>query len=599
MKAASKETGLLSGLAEKLGELETAVAHQGERFHAVLEIGAALSSARDLDELLQLVMDRLTALLKAEASTLFLHDARRRELWSKVLKGSALKEIRIPDRSGIAGHVLETGRSLVLADAYEDSRFNPEIDRSSGFRTRSIVAAPLKHVSGRILGVLEVLHRKVNAFDGEDRVLVEAVATQIAAVLDNVLLLDELRAQNEKLLKAGEELAQAVRDLDLLYEIEQAVSSSEQQADLLDRILEKATAVIGAGGGSILLSHEDKGELFFKSVRGDKSDALVSMSLRPGQGIAGYVAQTGEVVRVAHAESCEHHDRSIARKLGVAVDSVLCVPIEGEDRVLGSLELLNKPGGFDDGDQRLATLLAGQTGRAILLRKAREEGERKARLATIGQMLSGVLHDLRTPMTIISGYVQMMVSEDDPVERAKMSEIVQKQFEHINAMTKETLAFARGERELLLRKVYLQHFVREVEDYLRAEFERTHVELKVQASYTGVARFDENKLKRVVYNIARNAVQAMPHGGRFVFTVDRDGDQLLLRFQDNGPGIPPEIADKLFESFVTARKEDGTGLGLAIVKKIAEEHGGSVSCRSRPGKGTTFEVRIPLGVPAS
>src|SRR5438270_6906317 len=234
--------GIVSGLSEKLNELENAVARQAERFTAVLDIGTQISSARDVDALLRLVMDRLTALIAAEASTLFMLDEAKNELWSRVLRGSTLKEIRIPAKTGIAGHVVESGKTALLTDAYDDIRFNPEIDRLSGFRTRSMIAAPLRHVSGRILGVVEVLHRKVNAFNIDDRALVEAVASQIAAVLDNVLLLDELRGQNEKLLKAGEELAQAVQDLDLLYEVEKAVASSEKQTELLDRILAKACA---------------------------------------------------------------------------------------------------------------------------------------------------------------------------------------------------------------------------------------------------------------------------------------------------------------------------------------------------------------------
>ncbi|MHB8874927.1 MAG: GAF domain-containing sensor histidine kinase [Myxococcaceae bacterium] len=600
VKGALKETpsGLLTGLTEKLSELEEAVGRQADRFTAVLEIGTAISSARDIDGLLRLVMDRLTTLLGAEASTLFMLDSGKQELWSRVLRGSALKEIRIPIASGIAGHVVTSGQTLLLGDAYSDIRFNPDIDRQSGFRTRSIIAAPLRHVSGRILGVLEVLHRRVNAFNADDRSLVDAVASQIAAVLDNVLLLDELRNQNEKLLRAGEKLSQAVQDLDVLYDVERAVTSTEGQTELLDRILVKAIDVIGAASGSILLSEPDRDALYFRSARGEKSEKLTAMSLKAGQGIAGHVAESGEPVRVDRAEDSPHYDKTIAKKLGVSIEAVLCVPIEGEDRVLGALELLNKKGGFDEGDQRLATLLAGQSGRAIALRKRREAGEQEARLSSIGQMLSGVVHDLRTPMTVISGYTQLMAAEEDAGERQKAAEIVEKQFEQINGMIRETLAFARGERELLLRKVYLQKFMVEIEEYLRKDLEPSGVELKVNVNYTGTARFDENKLKRVVYNIARNAAQAMPEGGRFTVGVDREEDELVLRFADNGPGVPPEITDRLFQSFVTARKKNGTGLGLAIVKKIAEEHGGNVTFKSRPGKGTTFEVRIPAGTPA-
>jgi signal transduction histidine kinase len=590
-------SGLVTGLSEKLNELEQAVVRQAERFTAVLDIGTQISAARDVDALLRLVMDRLTALLGAEASTLFMVDEEASQLWSRVLRGSTLKEIRIPVNAGIAGHVVESGKSLMLADAYADIRFNPEIDRQSGFRTRSMIAAPLRHVSGRILGVVEVLHRKVNAFSHEDRALVEGVASQIAAVLDNVLLVEQLRSKNEKLTQTSDDLAGAVRDLDLLYEVERAVSQADAQEDLLERILNKAIAVLEAGAGSILLMEEEKDALYFRSAKGEKSDALVAMSLKAGQGIAGHVAETGEAVRVLDAADSPHYDKTIAKKLGVSIGALLCVPIAAEGKIIGALELLNKKGGFDHGDERLATLLAGQAGRAITLRRSREEGERRGRMAAIGQMLSGVLHDVRTPMTVIAGYAELMADETDPVERQNASQIILGQLEHLNAMTRETLAFAKGERSVLLRKVYMQTFIKEVQVQLAQEFSATKVELKVQADYTGSARFDENKLKRVVYNLARNAIEAMPKGGRFTYAVIREEEELVMRFSDNGPGIPPEIADKLFGSFVTARKKNGTGLGLAIVKTIAEEHGGTVVCKSKPGKGTTFELRIPAGAP--
>jgi signal transduction histidine kinase len=586
--------GLLTGLSNKLVELDAAVSRQAERFVAVLEIGTALASARDVDALLKLVIERMAGLLGAEAATLFMYDAHADELTSRVLRGGGLTELRLPASNGIVGHVVRSGETLLVADAYEDARFNREVDRKSGFRTRSIIAAPLRHVSGRILGVVEVMDRKVGAFSDEDRALVEAIAAQIAGVLDNVLLMETMRTQNEQLRGAMNELSAAMRDMDLLYELEQAIYSTGTQEELLDMILGKATSIIGASAGSILLREEEQGLLYFRSAKGEKAEALTSTSIKVGQGIAGRVAQTGEAVRVESAEDSPFHDRALARRLGVPARAVLCVPIQGNDRVLGALELLNKPGGFDAADERFATLVAGQAGRAVLLRRTREEGERKARLAALGQMLSGVLHDLRTPMTIISGYAQLMVGEDDRQERERLADIIEKQFDHIGGMTRETLAFARGERELLLRKVYLQDFCREVEEYLRHDLEQSQVELKMQVSYTGVARLDENKLKRVIYNIARNAAQAMRTDGRFTFCVEREEEELVLRFQDTGPGIPPEIADRLFESFVTAGKSEGSGLGLAIVKRIVEAHGGTVSFKSKPGRGTTFEVRLPL-----
>jgi len=282
--------------------------------------------------------------------------------------------------------------------------------------------------------------------------------------------------------------------------------------------------------------------------------------------------------------------------VGYRPQRVLCVPVSLEGRVVGALELLDKrQGDYDENDLKVATLIAGQAARAITLGKSREEEERKKRLAAIGQMMSSVVHDLRTPMTVISGYAQLMASENDPAEREKAAEVILKQFNTINGMIKETLAFAKGERELLLRRVYLNRFLDEIAELLQSEFAAHQVELRVQAGFKGALRMDENKMKRLVYNIARNAVEAMPQGGRFTVATELEegGKHVLFKFTDTGAGIPPQVAGRLFENFVTHGKPNGTGLGLAMVKKIAEEHGGEVSFKSKPGKGTTFVVKIP------
>jgi signal transduction histidine kinase len=208
-------------------------------------------------------------------------------------------------------------------------------------------------------------------------------------------------------------------------------------------------------------------------------------------------------------------------------------------------------------------------------------------------MISGMLHDLRTPMTLVSGYAEMMIEETDSGERKRDADIILKQLDQMSGMAKETLAFARGDTDLLLRKVYLNKFVDELAEYLAKDLEGKKIELKVTAAYKGVARMDEGKIKRAIYNIARNAAQAMPEGGKFTVAVDKEEDKLVFRLSDTGPGIPEEIAGRLFQSFVTSGKKDGTGLGLAMVKTMIEQHGGDVSCKSRAGKGTTFTLRIP------
>jgi signal transduction histidine kinase len=191
-----------------------------------------------------------------------------------------------------------------------------------------------------------------------------------------------------------------------------------------------------------------------------------------------------------------------------------------------------------------------------------------------------------------------MAQSDEADQRNHYAELILKQFDLMSAMTREVLSFARGDSTLLIRKVYLQKWTQEAQQHLERELSGRKVRLVVEAEYQGVAWFDENKMFRLIHNLARNAAQAMGEGGTFTMRIDTDGPDLLLVFADTGPGIPEAMQGRLFQAFATAGKTDGTGLGLAIVKKIVDEHQGRISYDSKAGQGTTFRVALPLARPA-
>jgi signal transduction histidine kinase len=259
------------------------------------------------------------------------------------------------------------------------------------------------------------------------------------------------------------------------------------------------------------------------------------------------------------------------------------------------LELVNRSDPHSDAEfvLRMVSLLAGQVARAIVVHREREEGARAERLAVLGHSVGAILHDMRTPMTAVGGYAELMAAEQDAELRQDYVSRIGRALEHMEAMTQEVLAFARGKRDVLVRKVYMDKFVAATREMLVPETERFRVDLVVRSSYDGVARFDETKIKRVLFNLARNACQAMGEGGTFTWSVSREGEQLIFECSDTGPGIPKEMEGKLFESFASHGKADGTGLGLAMAKKIVDAHCGSIECRSTPGVGATFRIAIP------
>jgi signal transduction histidine kinase len=164
----------------------------------------------------------------------------------------------------------------------------------------------------------------------------------------------------------------------------------------------------------------------------------------------------------------------------------------------------------------------------------------------------------------------------------------------MTSMTRELLLFARGETEILIRKMPLPQFVAEVDELLKQVTARTRIVVTTSIGYRGAVRIDEVKMKRALTNLAKNAREAMGDDGELFFGVEQKGDQIELVLRDSGPGLPPEIEARLFESFATHGKQGGTGLGLAIVKKIVDEHGGDIRVESTRGAGVTFRLRLPL-----
>jgi signal transduction histidine kinase len=210
-----------------------------------------------------------------------------------------------------------------------------------------------------------------------------------------------------------------------------------------------------------------------------------------------------------------------------------------------------------------------------------------------------VIHDFKTPMTVISGHAQLMVDEERREARQEHCEQILQQFDVLSAMQREVLDFARGKSSIFVRRVYLRKFFAELERQIRLEIEGMRIELVMNVESKLVARFDEARVARAIHNLARNAIEAMAeNGGRLEIAAHLVGDELSISVSDTGPGIPLEVEGRMFQSFVTSGKRGGTGLGLAIVKKIVDEHGGRIEVKSSRA-GAKFVLSLPQTAPES
>lgn len=607
---AGADGGEESELERKLREAREELSRERRIGIALREVGLALGTTLDLEELLELILQKICEAVEADRSTLYLLDERKNELVSRIVQGNDVRHIRLKPGQGIAGAVAQTSKTVLVNDPYADPRFNQEMDRTSGYHTRSILAVPMKNHLGRTIGVIQVLNKKTGPFDDHDAVILASLSTQAAIAIDNSRLFLSVTQKNTELLEIKEQLEHRVRDLKLLFDLESAMGRATTLDELFHGVLSEALHTSEAiAGAFVMRGPEGQGvALMFQN-----DDRLHRHSLRFGEGLTSEAVTDGEVIFTNDAAGHPRNDRKLDELLGMPVKGCIAVPLEGEDgEAMGAIALFNKQRNpasqprlnpkaddFSDEDRALLLLIAANASTAIRLQLSRESREREERLTTIGRLLSGVIHDLKTPLTVISGYVQMMQKADKRAVREEYAELALKQFQHIGAMQRDILEFARGERTTFVRKVYLAQFFGDVKEQLQTQLAKSGVELVIDLQDRGTARFDEGKILRIIHNLARNAAEAMQNtGGKFTIKVARakptktQPETLVVTFSDTGPGIPKEIEHRLFQSFVTSGKKGGTGLGLAITKRFAEEHGGSIAVKSS-SKGVTFTLRLP------
>jgi signal transduction histidine kinase len=592
------KTGTLGD--ERATRLADALRREQRISRALREVGTALGTTLDLDDLLELILGRITELLEADRATLYLLDEAKDELISRIVVGGEVRSIRMKVGHGIAGLVAQSGEPIRVDDAYRDPRFEKEWDLLTGYRTTNMLAAPLRNHLGRTIGVLQVLNKRgADGFTTDDEAIASALSTQAAVAIDNSRLVLSLIQKNRQLIDTKEQLERKFRELSLLFELERATARATSIEELVWVALEQAAGASDSRGALLRLADDETGDLVEYLYDREAAQGLSRHPAKSGEGLLGRAMRDGEPIVVPGELS-----KTDSQPLVFPATSALSLALEGEDGSLGAIGVFSA--GEDrllgDTDVGLLRLVAANVSTAVRLFNASRARERGERLTSIGRLLSQVIHDFKSPMTVMSGYVQLMADADDRMQRQEYSELILKQFDVLTAMQREVLEFARGDRSIFVRRVYLRKFFAEMGGQLGIEVSHSGgppIELKVHVDSKLVARFDEARVARAIHNLARNAIEAMrDKGGTLGIVGELRGTDLAITVSDTGPGIPKEIEGRLFQSFVTAGKKGGTGLGLAIVRKIAEEHGGRVDLESSKS-GSRFTLVLPQGRPAS
>jgi two-component system, NtrC family, sensor histidine kinase PilS len=228
------------------------------------------------------------------------------------------------------------------------------------------------------------------------------------------------------------------------------------------------------------------------------------------------------------------------------------------------------------------------------VRALEETSRRQDRLAAVGRLAASIAHEIRNPLAAMRGSIQMLRSEmDGDTEQAQLMEIILRESDRLNKIVADYLNYARP-RPAELQNVDVRALVHETLKLMRnsAELSDRHLLEEDLPSRPAIVTGDAEQLKQVCWNVARNALQAMPDGGTFRIGLNEiDGNRWRLSFTDSGRGMTPEQVERLFEPFTSTT--GGTGLGLSIVYQIIRDHNGTINLRSRQGAGTTITIELP------
>lgn len=390
-------------------------------------------------------------------------------------------------------------------------------------------------------------------------------------------------------------------ELELLYLIEQQVTASEDLTDLIARVLDHLATYSYYEASALLLVTNGEGEV--SSVL-----RAQSMTQRPVSRTLSFTWL--EQTRVRNSRVVETSDglgSVLADMPGARLVRVYNAPLSGGGSNYGVLQLIAPRDMLENEETvlRRLSLVAGQLGRAIMLRREREQLLRAERMAELGQTLGAVAHELHTPLLAVAGYVEIMASADAQEVRREYAERIGRGLSHIERTVQEALAYARGQREVSPVSLSVPRFMEEAREWLEPELARFGATLEVKSEYPGHVRLDASKIKRVLWTLTGIAGQV--GGKKITWTSSRVGEYLVLQCHATGSAMPDDLVERIDDALADKgtrpvlgseasgdpRYGNAFGLGLAMVRKIIDAHCGHIRVKSEPRHGTVVRIELP------
>ena len=612
----SDETAALEFLAKQAAiAIRNASLYEAEhaeaaRIKALTNVNRRISSALELDALLRTISDSAAELTGARLVTFWLADEQRRTLSFTSSTVPEMMESYSPtimtyDQGG-TGWVARHREPLVIDDMLADERL---VNRpwTEQWGIRSFAGYPVL-AGDELLAVMALGHTEPLRFGKDTRDLIDLFLAQAAIAIQNARLFREAKRRRD----VAEVLARLARELTSTLEVEPI-------AKLLAR---GAAELVNARAAGVFLIEPEDGSLRATATYGADADIMRELIFKSGEGAVGRAIVDRRIVTSADilaepAIQLAAWVRERIRSSGYRV--VVGVPLLTHERVIGALGLGAEPGStFSREELQTLEALADQAALAFenarLYASARDSlvrlGEKQvqlvqaAKMSALGQLVSGVAHELNNPLSVIVGYGQLLLAREVPTAVLRPIELMVSQADRMAKIVRNLLLFARqrpAERTTVnMNEVLEQTLALRINQLTVSGIA---VEKKFARGLPPVLA-DPHQLEQVFLNLLLNAEQAMLEGktgGRIILntTVSRDGRMVHAEVIDDGPGIPQDALPHVFEPFFSTKPVgSGTGLGLSVSFGIVEEHGGHLVVESRPGR-TVFRLEMPVAQSAA
>ncbi len=569
------------------------------------EVSTSMSSTLELDPLLQRIIQSSADILACVAGSLFLTDEETGEYVFRVAVGPVgqnLVGMRVAPGKGFVGEAIESGRALIVNDVQNDPRWFKGTDDASGFVTRALMVVPLRY-QGKPIGAVEVINKRDGTpFSDEDQNLLTAFSGQAAVAIQNARLFT----------MTDQALAERVDELSAMQRIDRELNTTLDVQRVMNLTLSWAMKSTKASAGAVGIVSENGIAIIATQGYDESGEQLQSNFLPLNQGPLGQVVQTGETTLL--------HDVTPGPPLAnqprlPSTRSQLVIPIKRERQVLGLITLESPdPEAFTPRDVDFVTRLVDHANVAIT--NARLFAEVNSANIAKSEFVSFVAHELKTPMTSIRGYTDLLASSAvGPINdmQKQFLSTVRGNVDRMATLVSDLADIARiesGRLRLEQKSIPFQPVVDDVVHTTQALIDAKRQSLRqeiepnlphIWADYTRVAQ--------VLTNLVSNAYKYTPESGEIVLRVNREDNQwdpdgapevLHVSVKDNGIGISPEDQKKLFQKFFRAEDRlaremaPGTGLGLNIVKNLVELQGGQIWFESEFRKGSTFHFTLPV-----